>query len=126
MQLKYSDVFVAIATDNIQLLVDFYSRLLQQQPAIYRPDIYAEFQLDLNRLRIAIFLPKLERQAEFKPARSSMSLCLEVEQLDRAIAYIADLGYPPPGEIIESSHGREIYAYDPVGNRLILHQSATK
>jgi hypothetical protein len=32
------------------------------------------------------------------------------------------LGYPPPGEIITASHGREIYTYDPAGNRLILHQ----
>ncbi|MGL4502923.1 MAG: glyoxalase, partial [Planktothrix sp.] len=26
------------------------------------------------------------------------------------------------GEIITAAHGREIYAYDPMGNRLILYQ----
>jgi hypothetical protein len=31
--------------------------------------------------------------------------------------------YAPPGEITTASHGREIYAYDPNSNRLILHES---
>jgi hypothetical protein len=52
-----------------------------------------------------------------------MSLCLEVSDLEDAIAHITALGFPPPGEILTASHGREIYAYDPDGNRLILHQS---
>jgi len=43
--------------------------------------------------------------------------------LKEAIAYLTSLGYPPPGEITTASHGREIYAYDPMNNRLILHQS---
>jgi hypothetical protein len=102
-------------------MVDFYSQLLNQSPTIYRAPIYAEFQLE--KLRLAIFQPKSERQAEFSNYSSSMSLCLEVENLLQAIAHISALGYPPPGEIIEASHGREIYAYDPGKNRLILHQS---
>lgn len=53
----------------------------------------------------------------------AMSLCLEVRNLESAIAHLTALGYPPPGEILTASHGREIYAYDPAGNRLILHQS---
>jgi hypothetical protein len=52
-----------------------------------------------------------------------MSLCLEVTDLENAIAHVTALGYPPPGEIITGSHGREIYAYDPDRNRLIIHQS---
>ena len=54
--------------------------------------------------------------------QSGLSLCLDVDDLDAAIAHLINLGYPPPGEIIVASHGREIYAYDPNGNRLILHQ----
>jgi hypothetical protein len=50
-------------------------------------------------------------------------MCLEVNNLEDVIAHLTDLGYPPPGEIAIASHGREIYAYDPDGNRLILHQS---
>ena len=46
--------------------------------------------------------------------------------LEQAIACLTNLGYTPPGEIIEASHGREIYAYDPAGNRLILHQGKKK
>ncbi len=121
MKFQYFDIFIAIATDNLQLLVEFYSLLLQQQPDVYRPAIYAEFRLD--KIRLTIFQPKLERQSEFKNLSSSISFCLEVEQLEQAIAFISELGYPPPGDIIEASHGREIYAYDPTGNRIILHQS---
>lgn len=121
MKLNYSDIFVTLSTDKIELMVDFYSQLLNQSPTIYQPPIYAEFQLE--KLRLSIFQPKSERQAEFSNHSSSMSLCLEVENLVQAIAHISALGYPPPGEIIEASHGREIYAYDPGKNRLILHQS---
>ncbi len=122
MKFNYFDVFVTISTDRIQLLVDFYTQLFQKQPIVYQPSIYAEFQLE--KLRLGIFQPKPERQSEFKNLSSSMSLCLEVEQLEQAIAHISEMGYPPTGEIIEASHGKEIYAYDPEGNRLILHQSA--
>ena len=121
MKLNCLEILVTISTDKVQLLANFYRQLLQQQPKIYRPPIYTEFKLE--NLRLAIFRPKAERLAEFVNYNSSMSLCLEVENLDKAIAHISDLGYPPPGEIIEASHGREIYAYDPEGNRLILHQS---
>lgn len=124
MKPRYSNIFVTLSTDQIQLMVDFYSQLLNQQPTIYQPGIYAEFQL--QELKIAIFQPKAERLAEFSNQSSSMSLCLEVDNLVQAIAHISDLGYPPPGEIIEASHGREIYAYDPGKNRLILHQSSVK
>lgn len=124
MKLNYSDIFIALATDKIEQMVDFYSQLLNQPPAIYQPSIYAEFHL--KKLRIGIFQPKSERKVEFSNYSSSMSLCLEVENLVQAIAHLSELGYPPPGEIIEASHGREIYAYDPGNNRLILHQSLAK
>ncbi len=53
-----------------------------------------------------------------------MSLCLDVENLEVAIAHLTQLGYPPSGDIITASHGREMYAYDPDGNWLILHQDS--
>ena len=46
-----------------------------------------------------------------------------MNNLETAISHLTSLGYPPPGEISTASHGQEIYAYDPDGNRLILHQS---
>ena len=122
MKFDYSDIFVTISTVNIQILVDFYSQILQTKPTIYLPSIYAEFQLE--KLRLGIFKPKSENKSEFDNHNSSMSLCLEVEDLEQAISYLLKIGYPPPGEIIEASHGKEIYAYDPAGNRLILHQQS--
>lgn len=121
MKLSYSDIFVTIATDKVKVVTDFYSQLLEQQPTVYRLPIYAEFKLE--KLRLAIFQPKAENIAEFAAHSSSLSLCLEVEDLDRAISHVSALDCPPSGEIITASHGREIYAYDPAGNRLILHQS---
>ena len=121
IEFKYSVAFVTIATENIEQLVNFYTQIFQKQPSYYRHKVYAEF--DLEKLRLGIFKPKIEFQPEFDNSGSSMSLCIEVEDLDSAIASFTDLGYPPPGEIIEASHGKEIYAYDPVNTRLILHQS---
>ena len=120
MNFNYEQIFIAIATKDIQTLTDFYRQVLQKQPTIDRPGIYTEFAI--AQLRLAIFKPKAERQSEFANVSSSISLCLEVENLEQAIATFTDLGYPPPGEIIKADHGQEIYAYDPIGNRLILHQ----
>lgn len=124
MNFNYSNVFVTIATKKISALADFYSHIFQQQPKIYRPEIYAEFTID--GFTLAIFKPKVEHSSEFASTGSNMSLCIEVEDLEQAIATLTDLGYTPPGEIIEASHGREIYAYDPTGTRLILHQGKKK
>ena len=124
MKINFHDAFVAISSNKIQLTVDFYRQFLARQPTIFRPPIYAEFQL--NSLRLGIFQPKPERQPEFNNKNSSMSLCLEVENLEQAIAHVTNLGYPPPGKIIKASHGREIYVYDPGKNRIILHQSPPK
>ena len=121
MKFKYSVAFVTIAAEDIEQLVNFYSQILQKQPSHYRHGIYAEFNLE--KLRLGIFKPKPQNKSEFVNSGSSMSLCIEVENLDEAIARFTELGYPPAGEIIEASHGKEIYAYDPVNTRIILHQS---
>lgn len=121
MNLNYYEIFVTIATDKIEDVVYFYSQLLGQKPTVSRPQVYAEFKLE--KLRIAIFKPKAKNHQEFSNHGSSLSFCLEVENLEEAIARMIDLGCTPPGEIITASHGREIYGYDPAGNRLILHQS---
>ena len=72
---------------------------------------------------MAIFKPKKTNITEFNNSQGSgFSICLEVLDLENAIATLTAMGYPPPGKIITASHGQEIYAYDPTGNRLILHQ----
>jgi predicted enzyme related to lactoylglutathione lyase len=122
MAFHYTTAFVTLAASDAETLVQFYAQLLEQEPKPYIPNVYAEFQL--SGLRLGIFKPKQSHRVEFEnSAQSGMSLCLEVDDLEEAIAHLTTLGYPPPGEITTASHGREIYAYDPAGNRLILHQS---
>jgi catechol 2,3-dioxygenase-like lactoylglutathione lyase family enzyme len=117
----FTAAFVTIASVNFDLIVDFYTQFLGLTPDRYIPTIYAEFLI--AGLRLGIFCPKSINQDEFGyPSQSGMSLCLEVDSLERSIDKLAQLGYPPPGQITTASHGREIYAYDPDGNRLILHQ----
>jgi len=121
-QLVLQEAFVTLAAPQIDRLVQFYQQLLAIAPQPYLPSRYAEFQLP--GLRLAIFQPKSDRQQEFgNSLGSGMSLCWEVADLEEAIAALTQLGYPPPGEIVTASHGREIYAYDPAGNRLILHEA---
>ena len=121
MTLIYNRAFVTIATLDITKTIDFYSKLLQLKPEKYIPNVYAEF--DLPQLHLAIFQPKIDHITEFNNSQGSgMSICLEVIDLANAIAFLTEIGYPPSGDIITASHGQEIYAYDPAGNRLILYQ----
>ncbi|MDZ8096414.1 MAG: VOC family protein [Nostoc sp. DedQUE05] len=124
MVFQYTNAFVTIASVNFEKLVNFYTKLLEQKPVILIPNVYAEF--NLISMRLGIFKPKNTNESEFEAnAKSKISLCLEVSNLEDAIAHLTALGYPPPGDISIASHGREIYTYDPDGNRLILHQAAT-
>jgi hypothetical protein len=122
MVFEYTNAFVTIASINCDNLVDFYTKFLVQKPVVLVTNVYAEF--DLLGMRLGIFKPKNINESEFADvSKSKMSLCLEVSNLEDAIAHLTALGYPPPGKISIASHGREIYAYDPDGNRLILHQA---
>jgi len=119
MQLE--QIFVALAEPATgESLVQFYRALFEQEPVIWRPGIYAEFALP--GLKLGIFQPQVKHQAEFQGQAGSISLCLEVRPLEAAIERLSQLGYTPLGSILSTSHGREIYAYDPAGNRLILHE----
>jgi Glyoxalase/Bleomycin resistance protein/Dioxygenase superfamily len=129
MTFHLSTAFVTIASNSassdFDRLVDFYRGLSSQEPKPFLPQVYAEF--NLPGLRLAIFRPKDTHSSEFNhSAHSSMSICLEVDNLEKVIEHLRKLGYPPQGEIMTASHGREIYAYDPAGNRLILHQDHNK
>lgn len=122
MSFQYTDAFVTIAAFEFDKIVKYYQNLLQKEPNLNITNVYAEFRF--SSLRLGIFYPKESHQKEFaNSVGSGMSLCLEVENLETAIAHLTDMGYPPSGEIAIASHGREIYAYDPAGNRIILHES---
>lgn len=115
------EAFVALATRDMNRLVLFYGALLGSPPATDIPGRYAEFWLP--NLKLGIFQPSPAHQSEFARFDGGpLSLCLEVQNLEDAIAHLTALGYPPPGAILEASHGREIYGFDPDGNRLIFHE----
>ncbi|MFB2939050.1 VOC family protein [Aerosakkonemataceae cyanobacterium BLCC-F154] len=125
MVLAITNAFVTLGVADFPKVIDFYRQFLNQEPQPFIPNVYGEFLLT-GGLRLGIFRPKAEHFLEFSnSAQSGMSLCLEVESLENAIAHLTTIGYPPPGEITIASHGREISAYDPAGNRLILHQSTS-
>lgn len=121
MTVNYTDAFLTIATPELENAIAFYSQLLNRKPQPYIPNVYAEF--NLKSLRLGIFKPKEDNETEFNSSRySGMSICLEVDDLETVITHLSNMGYPPPGKIKIASHGKEIYAYDPMNNRLILHQ----
>ncbi|MEM9219353.1 MAG: VOC family protein [Cyanobacteria bacterium P01_F01_bin.150] len=129
----YREIFVAIAAHHWEPMVQFYEYILEQSPKPYIPKSYAEFKAD--GLKLGLFLPKADHQSEFsQPSQSAISLCLEVgnlihsfSKIDAAYNDLRRIGYVEPkehiryGEIMTASHGQECYAYDPDGNRLILH-----
>jgi hypothetical protein len=119
--LGYQGVYVALADLDGGKLTSFYGALFEQSPTVVIPNVYAEF--DLAGLRVGLFHPSAWAKLEFAGSSSgSLSLWIEVASLEQAIAYLTELGYPPPGPIREAEHGHEVYAYDPQGNRLILHE----
>ena len=114
--------FVTLSAFDLEKMTQFYRQLFQQEPEEVVPYSYVEFHL--GNLRLGIFRPHEDHKEEFSTVgKNPMSICLEVDDLDAAIDRLKSLGYAPPGAIIEAAHGREIYAYDPEQNRLIIHQS---
>ena len=121
MDFQFTDSLVTIAVVNIEILVNYYGQLLREKPIKYIPNVYVEFELP--NLKLGIFKLKPTYDAEFINAtQSKISLCLEVNNLENALVHLTSFGYPPSTSIITASHGREIYIYDPDGNRIILHQ----
>ncbi|MEY3297280.1 MAG: hypothetical protein RLZZ597_540 [Cyanobacteriota bacterium] len=120
--MQCSSAYMAVASLELDRLVAFYTTLLGQAPQPHWPQRYAEF--NHGGLKLGLFKPQASQATEFAAhSPGAISLCLEVADLDQAILHLTALGYPPPGPVFTASHGRELYAYDPDGNRLILHQS---
>lgn len=110
--------WVTIAAQDLARSIEFYRQLFRQEPISEMPNKYAEF--DIAGLRLGIYQP---RSTELQPSSEfpTMSLCVEVENLEAAIDHLKQIG-ASSGEIIPSSHGKELFAYDPDGNRIILYQ----
>ncbi|MEM7769156.1 MAG: VOC family protein [Cyanobacteria bacterium P01_A01_bin.37] len=122
MTFRCKEAFIALAAEDFERIVGFYTQVFECEPQPYLANRYAEFRLP--GVKLGVFKPTASHSPEFAaPAYSGWSLCIEVDDLDGAIAHIRNLGYAPPRSITTASHGREAYAYDPAGNRLILHES---
>ena len=120
--MRYTEAFVALAGLQFSKTVTFYETLPEQPPQSLLPGKYAEWTLR-GGLKLGIFCPQVSHRQEFQASGAgSISLCLEVDHLDQAVAQLQGLGYSPPDSVQTASHGQEVYAYDPEGNRLILHQ----
>ncbi|MGB2925553.1 MAG: glyoxalase [Limnothrix sp.] len=119
--MRYSEVFITIGAEPWQPVVNFYQQLFQLEPSPCVANRYAEFKI--GALRLGIFKPSENHQAEFQGCSGSLSFCVEVENLEEAIAAVKQAKGTVAAEIVQASHGRECYAYDPAENRLILHES---
>ncbi len=126
MPLKYATAWVTIAAHDFDTIVEFYTRLLGDAPdRVMGPAdalIYAEFEL--HGLRLGLYRPAPGSSPGSSAGSSAgpISICIQVESLETAIDHLAAIGYPVSGDILTPRHGREIYAFDPEGNRLILYQ----
>jgi predicted enzyme related to lactoylglutathione lyase len=120
--MKYRRILVTIGTDKIEESVNFYQKLFGYPPNKYQKNIYAEF--NLQDFTLGIFKPRTGEEEDFcnPDKKSRMSICLEVEDLELAIANLQDFGYPHIIKIKEGSTMRETYVQDPSGNRIIIYQ----
>ncbi|NJN72991.1 MAG: glyoxalase [Limnothrix sp. RL_2_0] len=121
--MHYSEVFITIGAEPWREVVDFYTQLFLVTPQPLAENRYAEFQL--GSLRLGIFKPSADHTEEFRGNSGSLSFCVEVENLEEAIAQVITAQGTVSPEIVEASHGRECYAYDPLKNRIILHETRT-
>jgi predicted enzyme related to lactoylglutathione lyase len=115
---NYAGGLVTIAAKDFERAWKFYAELLSQEPQPFMLNVYAEFSLP--GICLGIFRP--QESSSFSPGAGAMSLCLEVIDLELAIAHAIQAGCLTPTNVITASHGREAYVYDPDGNRIILHQ----
>lgn len=126
MSVPIYSALVAIAASPFSLTSEFYQQLFNQSPKNFQPERYAEFHLP--GICLALFSPKPTQAQEFSaPAQSPISLCLKLESLEAAIDEVKMIEQKlrldcQMGEISHASHGRELYLYDPQGNRIILYQ----
>ncbi len=117
--MQIQTAWVTIAASDFEGLIEFYRQILRSNPIALIPNVYAEFQV--AELRLGIYQPR-GSEAAVDSRFPRISLCLQVESLESAIEHLIKIGYLHSGDIITASHGRELYVYDPDGNRIILYQ----
>ncbi len=120
--MKYSKILVSIGTEKIEECVAFYQKLFGYQPRVYKKSVYSEF--DFQGLTLAIYKPRSADEENLSNSNKSngLSICLQVENLESVIVELKNLGDPLISQIKEDSNMKEIYIYDPGGNRIIFYQ----
>jgi catechol 2,3-dioxygenase-like lactoylglutathione lyase family enzyme len=118
MPLTITRACMTIATVHWPASIAFYQTLLGLDPKVHQPNRYAEFSRP--DLTLILYAPKHQEQSQPQPY-PSLSLCLYVANLDAATQLLTRMGHSDL-VIQTSSHGREIYAADPDGNRVILYE----
>lgn len=114
--------FITIAVTDWPQSLKFYQCLLQLPPQALQPDRYAEFHPPGCTMALYVARPEESSQPTDQLAYPSMSLCLQVKSISAILPHLQMLDYEPPAGIQYSSHGAEIYVYDPNGNRIILYE----
>ncbi|WP_165251030.1 VOC family protein [Paludisphaera soli] len=126
MAIEFDETFAAIGSEDFGRALAFYSAILGREPDERLGDGYAAFRLP--GLRLGIFRPKRGGAADFANPpgrRAGLNLVFRVASLDRALAEVEGAGGSATSAFA-TSHGREAYAYDPDGNRLILVESTPR
>ena len=121
MGFEYRGALVALA-DRLDGRLGAFYRSLLGEPVRSLGTGYWEFEL-VGGLRLGVFRPQPGQDDRFGGGSSGdFSLCLEVVNLEQAIARATDCGATVQQPIRIASHGREVDAIDPAGNRLILYE----
>lgn len=123
MFMQIQKAWVTIAAVDFDRSLRFYCHLFQQDPQSFAAAKYAEFEA--FGIRLGIYRPTAEESPEKSPITlfPAVSLCVQIENLETAIAALDQVD-TDVGEIRSVSHGREAYAYDPDGNRIILYEAS--
>ncbi|AMV36660.1 VOC family protein [Planctomyces sp. SH-PL62] len=127
MAIQFTEAFAAIGSGDFEASVTFYTAILGREPDVRTNDVHAEFHLP-GGFHLAIFRPRADGADRFRnpPDRQGgLSLVFVVADVESAAVELARFGGPSPSPIMRGSHGREIYGYDPDGNRIILVDHAT-
>ncbi|MDG3004450.1 VOC family protein [Paludisphaera mucosa] len=120
MAIERAEAYTAIGSEDFERSIAFYSGLFGREPDERLGDVYGAFRMP--GLHLGIFRPRRGGGGDFRnptDRRGGLSLVLAVPSVERAAAEVGRLG-GSASPAFETSHGREAYAYDPDGNRLIL------
>jgi len=123
--LQFTEAFAAIGASQFTATVGFYRTLFARDPDEFIGGSYVAFRMP--GLHLGIFEPRQDNRPEFinsADLRGGLSLVLRVPDLDLAHKQLETLTPArPPRPIQSTKHGREFFAYDPEGNRLIVVES---